>query len=90
MPESGKVVVVEAVMPEPKSGGSTDQVSKTAIGSDMIMLIANPGGKERTMKEFNVLAKEAGFSSPEIVCRVSSLWIMEFYKNNWLSNVMVS
>nr|XP_043636444.1 caffeic acid 3-O-methyltransferase-like [Erigeron canadensis] len=82
LPECGKVVVVEAVLPDPESDTSyTDEVSKTAIGSDMVMLIANPGGKERTTKEYNALAKQAGFGSMKIVCRVSAFWIMEFYKN---------
>ncbi|XP_076928374.1 caffeic acid 3-O-methyltransferase-like isoform X1 [Bidens hawaiensis] len=80
--DCGKVVVVEAVIPDPESDIScSDEAFKTVIGGDMIMLIANPGGKERTAKEFNVLAKEAGFTSMEIVCRVSTFWVMEFYKN---------
>ncbi|XP_021987227.1 caffeic acid 3-O-methyltransferase [Helianthus annuus] len=83
LPDCGRVVVVEAIIPDQESDSScSDEVSKTVIGGDMIMLIANPGGKERTAKEYNVLAKEAGFTSMEIVCRVSMFWIMEFYKNN--------
>ncbi|KAK1412655.1 hypothetical protein QVD17_34078 [Tagetes erecta] len=82
LPENGKVVVVDAIIPDPESDiSSIDEVSKTAFGSDIIMLIANPGGKERTAKEFDVLAKEAGFTSMEIVCGVSTFWIIEFYKN---------
>ncbi|KAI3806146.1 hypothetical protein L1987_22039 [Smallanthus sonchifolius] len=82
LPERGKVVVVEVILPDHESDIScSDEVSKNAIGSDMIMLIANPGGKERTAKEYNVLAKEAGFTSMGIVCGVSTFWIMEFYKN---------
>ncbi|KAJ0512447.1 putative O-methyltransferase domain, S-adenosyl-L-methionine-dependent methyltransferase [Helianthus annuus] len=82
LPEGGKVVVVEAIIPDPESDPRySDEVYKTAIESDMIMLIANPGGKERTAKEYIVLAKEAGFSSVEIICGVSTFWIMEFYKN---------
>ncbi|KAJ0528554.1 uncharacterized protein LOC110883924 isoform X2 [Helianthus annuus] len=82
LPEHGKVVVVEAIIPDPESGITcSDEVSKTAMGSDIVMLIANPGGKERTAKEYNVLAKEAGFASMEIVCEISTFWIMEFYKN---------
>ncbi|KAI3760246.1 hypothetical protein L1987_50639 [Smallanthus sonchifolius] len=82
LPEGGKVVVVEAIIPDPESDIScSDEVSKIVIGGDMIMLIANPGGKERTAQEYNILVKEAGFTSMEIVCRVSTFWIMEFYKN---------
>ncbi|KAI3806149.1 hypothetical protein L1987_22042 [Smallanthus sonchifolius] len=82
LPKGGKVVVVEAIIPDPESNIScSDEVSKTVIGGDMIMLIANPGGKERTTQEYNILVKEAGFTSMEIVCRVATFWIMEFYKN---------
>ncbi|KAI3806148.1 hypothetical protein L1987_22041 [Smallanthus sonchifolius] len=80
--KGGKVVVVEAIIPDPESDIScSDEVSKTVIGGDMMMLIANPGGKERTAQEYNILVKEAGFTSMEIVCRVATFWIMEFYKN---------
>ncbi|KAJ0882198.1 putative caffeate O-methyltransferase [Helianthus annuus] len=82
LPEGGKVVVVEAIIPDPESDISySDEVSKTAINADMIMLIAHPGGKERLAKEYNILAIEAGFTSMEIICGVFAFWIMEFYKN---------
>ncbi|KAK9069358.1 hypothetical protein SSX86_011261 [Deinandra increscens subsp. villosa] len=82
LPECGKVVVAEQIIPDPESAISySDELSKSALGSDLLMLIANPGGKERTLKEFNVLAKEAGFTSAKIICRVSPFWIMEFYKD---------
>ncbi|KAI3678716.1 hypothetical protein L6452_38019 [Arctium lappa] len=82
--EYGKVVVVEVIMPDPERQliSPTDFASsQAAAGSDMIMLIANPGGRERTKKEFDALAKEAGFASSKIVCGVSTFSIMEFYKN---------
>ncbi|KAK9069357.1 hypothetical protein SSX86_011260 [Deinandra increscens subsp. villosa] len=82
LPECGKVVVAEQIILDPESAISyRDELSKSALGSDLLMLIANPGGKERTLKEFNVLAKEAGFTSVNIICRVSPFWIMEFYKD---------
>ncbi|MFS7975693.1 putative caffeate O-methyltransferase [Helianthus anomalus] len=78
LPDCGRVVLVEAIIPDQESDSScSDEVGKTVIGGDMIMLIANSSGKERTAKEYNVLAKEAGFTSMEIVCRVSLFWIME-------------
>nr|KAJ0185979.1 hypothetical protein LSAT_V11C900460300 [Lactuca sativa] len=85
LPEFGKVVAVETIIPDlenqPRDHATNIDVSKTVISSDMIMMIANPGGKERTLKEYNSLAKKAGFTSLKIVCRVSTFWIMEFYKN---------
>ncbi|XP_024981168.1 caffeic acid 3-O-methyltransferase-like [Cynara cardunculus var. scolymus] len=84
LPEYGKVVVVEVIMPDPEHqpiSANDSASSQAAVGSDMIMLIANPGGKERTKKEFDVLAKEAGFTSTKIISGVSFFSIMEFYKN---------
>ncbi|KAI3749626.1 hypothetical protein L2E82_20240 [Cichorium intybus] len=85
LPHSGKVVVVvEMIIPEPEnqpSDATGNDVSKAAISGDMIMLVTNPGGKERTIKEYNILAKKSGFTSLKIVCRVSMFWVMEFYKN---------
>ena len=72
---------MEVIMPDPEHISATDEVSKTAVCGDLIMLIANPGGKERTLKEYKALAKEAGFTSLDIVCRVSTFCIMEFYKH---------
>ncbi|KAJ0519971.1 putative O-methyltransferase domain, S-adenosyl-L-methionine-dependent methyltransferase [Helianthus annuus] len=83
LPEHGKVVIVEVIIPDPESDiNCSDEVSKTAMGDDMFMLVVTPGGKERTAKEYNILAKEAGFASIEIVCGISTYWIMEFYKNS--------
>nr|XP_043635431.1 caffeic acid 3-O-methyltransferase-like [Erigeron canadensis] len=83
LPECGKVVVVEAVIPDPKSDTSyPNESSDTVFAYDMLMLNFNPGGKERTTKEYNTLAKEAGFTSFQTVCRASTFWIMEFYKNS--------
>ncbi|XP_071738108.1 caffeic acid 3-O-methyltransferase-like [Rutidosis leptorrhynchoides] len=82
LPDDGKVVVVEAIMPDHENGyTNTDEISKNAISADLVMLIANPGGKERSIKEFDILAKEAGFASLKIICTVSTFCIMEFYKN---------
>ncbi|XP_076960896.1 myricetin 3-O-methyltransferase 3-like [Bidens hawaiensis] len=82
LPNGGKVVVVESIISDLASDIScSDGVSKTAIDTDMIMLLANLGGKERTSKEYDSLAKEAGFTYVEFVCGVSTFWIMELYKN---------
>uniref|UniRef100_A0A2P2PJN1 Caffeic acid 3-O-methyltransferase n=1 Tax=Rhizophora mucronata TaxID=61149 RepID=A0A2P2PJN1_RHIMU len=44
------------------------------------MLAQNPGGKERSQKEFDALAKKSGFSGCEVVCSAYNSWVMEFRK----------
>lgn len=46
---------------------------------DVDMMAQYPGGKERTKKEFEALAHEAGFSNVDLVCCVYNFWVMEFY-----------
>ncbi|KAL4376723.1 hypothetical protein GQ457_02G001610 [Hibiscus cannabinus] len=77
IPENGKVIVAELVvpvMPEP-----TPAVQTTFL-FDVQMMAQHPGGKERTKQEFEALAKEAGFSGVKFDCFVLHGWIMEFYK----------
>ncbi|XP_060204007.1 LOW QUALITY PROTEIN: caffeic acid 3-O-methyltransferase-like [Lycium barbarum] len=59
LPVNGKVIIAECLLPEaPDTSFST----KNTVHVDIIMLAHNPGGKERTEKEFEALAKGAGFS----------------------------
>ncbi|CDY54987.1 BnaCnng27880D [Brassica napus] len=44
---------------------------------DCLMLAHNPGGKERTEKEYGTLARGSGF---QVVCRAYGTHIMEFLK----------
>ncbi|KAK6931671.1 Plant methyltransferase dimerization [Dillenia turbinata] len=77
LPEYGKVIVVESVAPEyPQS----DVFSKYLFQIDMGMLCLHPVGKERTWKEFESLARGAGFASSKLICRAYTHWIIEFYK----------
>ncbi|KAL4558580.1 hypothetical protein LXL04_036781 [Taraxacum kok-saghyz] len=80
LPEGGKVVVLETIVPEqhPTNNGESEVMSN--LDGDMVMLTINPGGKERTAKEYETLAKESGFVSSNIVCSVSFYSIMEFRK----------
>ncbi|KAK4400232.1 Caffeic acid 3-O-methyltransferase [Sesamum angolense] len=73
-----KVMVVELVVPEtPES--TVDVRSKLQF--DLVLMNMNPGGKERTEREFKTLAEAAGFSNMEVECSVYSFSIMEFYKS---------
>ncbi|XP_011084577.1 caffeic acid 3-O-methyltransferase-like isoform X2 [Sesamum indicum] len=77
LPENGKVIIAERMLSE---APHSDPLASIGFTVDLIMLIYNPGGKERTEKEFQALAKEAGFRQFRKVCCAFSIWIMELYK----------
>ncbi|KAL2478608.1 Flavone 3'-O-methyltransferase 1 [Forsythia ovata] len=77
LPEDGKVIVVEAILPvEPDTSNSVISTSQC----DLIMMTQNPGGKERSELEFLALAKGAGFKGVTLKCSVCNFWVMEFHK----------
>ncbi|KAJ8633509.1 hypothetical protein MRB53_026845 [Persea americana] len=77
LPESGKVIVTESVLPAaPERNAAANGVFQL----DLAMLVHNPGGKERTHKELEDLAKGAGFHGFRALCCVYNTWVMEFYK----------
>ncbi|KAF4356612.1 hypothetical protein F8388_006356 [Cannabis sativa] len=77
LPEHGKVIVAECILPvAPDSSLAT----KSTVHIDVIMLAHNPGGKERTEKEFEALAKGAGFKGFKVHCNAFNTHIMEFLK----------
>ncbi|KAI4344890.1 hypothetical protein L6164_012072 [Bauhinia variegata] len=77
LPQNGKVIVVEFVLPETPE--ATD-ASKLVSNLDNLMFIT-VGGKERTEKEFENLCKRSGFSKFQVACHAfSALGVMEFYK----------
>ncbi|CAL0318008.1 unnamed protein product [Lupinus luteus] len=77
IPENGKVIVVEGVLPfEPETTDAVKSISQF----DVLMMTTNPGGKERSEYEFMTLAKGAGFSGITYKCFVYDVWVMEFYK----------
>ena len=71
------MIVVEGVLPEIPEKGST---VKAICQTDLIMLTQNPGGKERTRKEFLDLTIGAGFAGIRYECYVSCYWVMEIFK----------
>ncbi|CAJ1974488.1 unnamed protein product [Sphenostylis stenocarpa] len=77
LPDNGKVIVAECILPvAPDSSLAT----KGVVHIDVIMLAHNPGGKERTEKEFEALAKGAGFQGFRVLCCAFNTYIMEFLK----------
>ncbi|CAN4113727.1 unnamed protein product [Withania somnifera] len=78
LPNSGKVVLIEHIKPE--NPQTDDFFSKNVLFLDMFMMIVTHGGKERTKKEFEILAKKSGFSSFKVINSAFLIWIMELYK----------
>lgn len=77
LPEHGKVIVAECILPvEP----DTSLATKGVVHIDVIMLAHNPGGKERTQKEFHDLANAAGFQGFNLHCCAFNTYVMEFLK----------
>ncbi|XP_028785333.1 isoliquiritigenin 2'-O-methyltransferase-like [Neltuma alba] len=76
LPEEGKVIVIELLMPEKIE--ATEE-TKFVASLDNLMFIHD--GRERTVKEFESLCKRSGFSDFKLACRaLSVLGVMEFYK----------
>ncbi|KAJ8748481.1 hypothetical protein K2173_003378 [Erythroxylum novogranatense] len=77
IPENGKVIVVEGILPVVPETSATD---KCMTQMDLLMMTQTPGGKERTKHEFLALATRAGYAGIEFKCFVSNYWVMEFFK----------
>ncbi|KAL3754285.1 hypothetical protein ACJRO7_001509 [Eucalyptus globulus] len=77
LPINGRVIIAEDILPVyPDPSLAT----KGVIHTDCMMLAHCPGGKERTEKEFEALAKGAGFQGFQVMCRAFNTYIMEFLK----------
>ncbi|CAM8894661.1 unnamed protein product [Rhodiola kirilowii] len=77
LPHSGKVIIVESILPEVPDDRLTTNI---ACEQDMFMLAATTGGKERRLNAYDALAKGAGFSGCQVVGNAYNSWIMEFTK----------
>ncbi|KAL3724358.1 hypothetical protein ACJRO7_029520 [Eucalyptus globulus] len=77
LPPTGKVVIVDEVIPEYPG---TDDVSQTNFLMDLNALRFAPGAKARTQREFADLARASGFHAPKYVLRVYNLWLIELHK----------
>ncbi|KAK1353206.1 O-methyltransferase COMT-type [Heracleum sosnowskyi] len=78
LPEFGKVVIVESVVPKYTNTGSSSKLSNV-MGDDMVLLALYQGGKERSLKEFEALAKQSGFAV-ELICNAATYSVLEFHK----------
>ncbi|CAA7391548.1 unnamed protein product [Spirodela intermedia] len=77
LPEQGKVIVMEGILPE---APETTREAQGLFHMDLLMLAVTTSGKERTEKDFESLAKGAGFSGFAKVSTAFGVWIMEFTK----------
>lgn len=77
LPDSGKVVIVESILPLVPEPNLT---AKSIFQLDLLMLAYNHGGKERAEKELEELAKGASFASLKVVCCAFGSWVMEYHK----------
>ncbi|CAA6656098.1 unnamed protein product [Spirodela intermedia] len=77
LPEQGKVIVMEGILPEVPE---TTKEVQCLFHLDLLMLTQTTGGKERTEMEIESLAKGAGFSGFAKVSTAFGVWIMEFTK----------
>ncbi|KAJ4884672.1 O-methyltransferase family protein [Raphanus sativus] len=75
LPEKGKVIVVDVVMPtEPKC---YDFASNMDLTMDMFILSQRSGGRERTLPQLEAIGCAAGFSRCEFICRAYSFSLIE-------------
>lgn len=79
LPNGGKVIIVESILPEAPDGSVSSNI---VCEQDLFMLAQNPGGKERTQKEYEALALRTGFSGCEVICCAYNSWVMEFPKRD--------
>ncbi|GMN51037.1 hypothetical protein TIFTF001_020193 [Ficus carica] len=77
VPDNGKVIVVESILPvKPETSSAVKSTSQI----DVLMMTQNPGGKERSQQQFLNLATAAGFTGIRFECFVCNFWVMEFFK----------
>ncbi|EPS64988.1 hypothetical protein M569_09791, partial [Genlisea aurea] len=78
IPESGKVMVAEYILPNTPDNSSA---TRNVVNMDAIMLARSPSGKERTEEEFRTLGLASGFKHFKKVCSAYNLlWVMELTK----------
>ena len=77
LPPTGKVVIVEVVIPE---NLGTDKLSQSLFFMDVNMLRISPGGKDRTWREYADLAHASGFHTPKYVLRAYNMWLIDLRK----------
>lgn len=78
LPAKGRVIIVDLVIPE---SPDSSRVVKSVYQFELFMMNFTGTLKERTEKEFESLAKGAGFSRVQVACCACSFSVVELYKN---------
>ncbi|XP_018449979.1 flavone 3'-O-methyltransferase 1 isoform X1 [Raphanus sativus] len=78
LPPTGKMIVIDMVVPDFPEDTLLD---RSLFQFEMFMMSMNPSGKERTKKEFEVLARLAGFSSVQVPFTFLCFSVVEFHKS---------
>ncbi|KAL6642474.1 hypothetical protein ACP70R_020655 [Stipagrostis hirtigluma subsp. patula] len=77
VPDNGKVIVIQSVLPEtPES----TPAARDSFTMDIIILVNFKGGKERTEKEYAKLGKKAGFPGFRATYIFCNIYALEFTK----------
>ncbi|KAL9263145.1 Caffeic acid 3-O-methyltransferase-like protein [Drosera capensis] len=86
LPDHGKVIICEYILPV---APEATNAARLVFHVDTIMLANTRGGKERTEKEFEALAKGAGFRGFRVAATAYDTKAMEFLKNEKANLVIV-
>ncbi|KAL1069517.1 hypothetical protein V6Z11_D12G272400 [Gossypium hirsutum] len=78
LPARGKVIAVQTIIPE---GPDANLLCKSVYPFELLSTTMNESAKERTEKEFEKVAKDAGFSRFRVACCVYGFSVLEFCKN---------
>jgi hypothetical protein len=77
----GKVIALESVLPDFLLQSELGAGLTVALRMDLVMLaFASVGARERTLQEFQELAKTAGFANVSVVVSIGFLSVLEFNK----------
>ncbi|CAL1363518.1 unnamed protein product [Linum trigynum] len=76
-PEKGKVVIVEVVIPETSE---TNVAAKALLQFNLYRNGVKPHGKERTLRELESLAGQAGFARVRVACSAYNFSVVELLK----------
>ena len=78
LPDNGKVLVVDMVIPEtPEPSAAV----KSSFQPEFFSTNMKTYRKEMTEAEFAKLGKEAGFSNTKVACCAYNFSVVEFHKN---------